>query len=376
MMNLTRFSSPSQRRQRGFSLVELMVALVLGLLVIGGVGGVFLSQRELYRQNENLARMQENARYAFEVMARSLREAGGNLCGASNVANVLKGQSTYWWANWDNAVRGFEGGNTTHDSQFPQPVGTDPAKRVANTDAIIVMSGVLNEGVVITDHNPNSAQFKVNTRQHGLEDGDIVMACDNNDHAAIFQVTNANSSNVTIVHNTGASVSPGNCSKDLSLSTNCNEKTCNGFLAKLAAYAWYIGHNGRGGRSLYRLKLQNDDGKAKDTAEEVAEGVSNLQIQYLIDGRTDYVDADKVDADKNRDDADKDCDGAKKETDWAKVVAVRLEFTLQSLEDVATGREPLQRRWSTVVTLRNRAPHEKTENGTLLSPSLRRNQAP
>jgi type IV pilus assembly protein PilW len=186
-----------------------------------------------------------------------------------------------------------------------------------------------------------------------LEDGDIVMACDN-DHAAIFQVTNANSSNVTIVHNTGASVSPGNCSQDLRFPTNCNNTTCgnnndcysfagNGFLAKLAklsAEAWYIGYNGRGGRSLYRLKLQNDDGKAKDTAEEVAEGVSNLQIRYLTRdaaGNLAYLDADQVD----------------RVSDWTQVVAVRLAFTLQPLEDVATGGGALQRTWNTVVTLRN-----------------------
>jgi type IV pilus assembly protein PilW len=355
MMNLTRFSSPSQRCQRGFSLVELMVALVLGLLVIGGVGGVFLSQRELYRQNENLARMQENARYAFEVMARSLREAGGNLCGASKVANVLKDASSKWWSNWGEGIHGYEG----NDNSFPKAFGTGRAERVSGTDAVVVWSGTLNEGLVITQHNPPSAQFKVNTTQHGLEDGDIVMACDNNDHAAIFQVTNANSSNVTIVHNTGASVSPGNCSQYLGypVPLNCGQPPGNpdppsytfgngGFISKLAAYAWYIGYNGRGGRSLYRLKLQktqkNNKVTAEDTAEEVAEGVSDLQIRYLTRDAagnlaTDYVDASSV-------------------TDWTKVVAVRLEFTLQSLENVATGGGALQRTWNTVVTLRNRAP--------------------
>jgi type IV pilus assembly protein PilW len=331
MMNLTRFSSPSQRCQRGFSLVELMVALVLGLLVIGGVGGVFLSQRELYRQNENLARMQENARYAFEVMARSLREAGGNLCGASNVANVLNNSD--WWAKWRKSeskssqdIHGYEG----NDDSFPKAFGTGRAERVSGTDAVVVWSGTLNEGVVITQHDPTSAEFKFNPPQHGLEDGDIVMACDNNDRAAIFQVTNVDSSNGTI----NASVSPG----ILHCSPPPDDPRPYCFISKLAAYAWYIGYNGHGGRSLYRLRI------GKKEPEEVAEGVSNLKIQYLTRDAACYVDADK------------DCAGDEKKTDWTQVVAVRLEFTLQPLENVATGGGALQRTWNTVVTLRNRAP--------------------
>jgi type IV pilus assembly protein PilW len=348
MMNLTRFSSPSQRRQRGFSLVELMVALVLGLLVIGGVGGVFLSQRELYRQNENLARMQENARYAFEVMARSLREAGGNLCGASKVANVLNNASSNWWSNWGEGIHGYKG----NDNSFPKAFGTGRAERVSGTEAVVVWSGTLNEEVTVTSHNSNSnpPYFTVNTNP-GIDKGDILLVCDYK-QAAIFQTTNANSSNVTIVHNTGASVSPGNCSQYLGCSCGQppdnpnNPNSCSypfengGFISKLAAYAWYIGYNGRGGRSLYRLKLQNNNGTAGDTAEEVAEGVINLQIQYLTRDdagnlATGYVDAGQV-------------------ADWTKVVAVRLEFTLQSLENVATGGGALQRPWNTVVTLRNR----------------------
>jgi type IV pilus assembly protein PilW len=65
------------QRNDGFSLVELMIAMLLGLFIIGGVISVFLSNRVAYRQNENLARMQENARYAFEVVGRDIREVGG-----------------------------------------------------------------------------------------------------------------------------------------------------------------------------------------------------------------------------------------------------------------------------------------------------------
>jgi type IV pilus assembly protein PilW len=327
-------------RQRGLTLVELMIAITLGLIVLASVIGVLIANRESYRTSEALSRMQENARFTFEALGRSIRAAGGSPCGATKVANVLNNQSTTWWANWGNAVRGYEGGNVTHNSQFPQPVGSGVAQRVAGTDALILMSGALDEGVVITDHNPNSAQFKVNTTQHGLADGDIVMACDN-DHAAIFQVTNASSSNVTIVHNTGTG-NPGNCSKGLGYPTDCgrpvNGNDCytfagNGFLAKLSAEAWYIGNNSRGGRSLYRIYLGKSGNNPTTTPEEVVPDVRDMQLAYLASGANDYAPADSI-------------------TDWSQVRAVRLEITTEA-PDVKFNGAALTRTWATVVQIRN-----------------------
>jgi type IV pilus assembly protein PilW len=325
-------------RQRGFTLVELMIAITLGLIVLAGVIGVLLANRESYRTSEALSRMQENARFTFEVLGRSIRVASGNPCGGNKVANVLNNQSTDWWANWGNAVRGFEGGNATQDSKFPRSVGSGVALRVAGTDALILMSGALDEGVVITDHNPNSAQFKVNTTQHGLTDDDIVMACDN-DHAAIFQVTNTSSSNVTIVHNTGEG-NPGNCSKGLGYPTDCSTTNGNsytftdgGFLSKLSAEAWYIGNNSRGGRSLYRFYLGKSGNIPTPTPEEVVPDVRDMQLAYLANGASNY-------------------DLATSITDWGKVVAVRLEITTEA-PDVKFNSTALTRTWATVVQIRN-----------------------
>jgi type IV pilus assembly protein PilW len=327
-------------RQRGLTLVELMIAITLGLIVLASVIGVLIANRESYRTSEALSRMQENARFTFEVLGRSIRAAGGNPCGATKVANVLNDQSTIWWANWgNNAVRGFEGGNATHDSQFPQPVGSGVAQRVAGADALILMSAALDEGVVITKHIPESAEFKVNTTQHGLEKGDIVMACDN-DHAAIFQVTNVQN-NVTIVHNTGEGVAnPGNCSKGLGYPTDCGSVNGNlytfagnGFLAKLSAEAWYIGNNSRGGRSLYRIYLGKSGNNPTTTPEEVVPDVRDMQLAYLASGANDYTPADSI-------------------TDWSQVRAVRLEITTEA-PDVKFNGAALTRTWATVVQIRN-----------------------
>lgn len=62
--------------QRGVTLVELMIALVLGLFIIGGVVQVFMSGRASYRVQEGLGRIQESARFADFFLGRVLRNAG------------------------------------------------------------------------------------------------------------------------------------------------------------------------------------------------------------------------------------------------------------------------------------------------------------
>ena len=65
-----------RHKQLGLSLVELMVALVLGLVLMAGVIQVFLASRQTYNANEAMARMQENGRFALEFISRSARLAG------------------------------------------------------------------------------------------------------------------------------------------------------------------------------------------------------------------------------------------------------------------------------------------------------------
>lgn len=62
--------------QRGMTLVEVMIAMTLGLLVTLAVTSLFLSQQDSYRQNEAASRMQENARFALELITQDLRHAG------------------------------------------------------------------------------------------------------------------------------------------------------------------------------------------------------------------------------------------------------------------------------------------------------------
>jgi type IV pilus assembly protein PilW len=63
-------------RQNGVTLVELMISLVLGLLISIGMATLFSQNKRSFYQNEDLARMMEDGRYALEEVARDLAMAG------------------------------------------------------------------------------------------------------------------------------------------------------------------------------------------------------------------------------------------------------------------------------------------------------------
>ncbi|HYE86973.1 MAG TPA: PilW family protein [Vicinamibacterales bacterium] len=74
----------SIRKQRGLTLVELMIAMTLGMILSLAIGQVFMSSRHTNTSTEANARMQENARFAFLLLERELRMAGFVRTGAAN----------------------------------------------------------------------------------------------------------------------------------------------------------------------------------------------------------------------------------------------------------------------------------------------------
>lgn len=347
------------RRAQGFTLVELMIALALGLIVSAAALTMFTTSRQTYRASESLGRVQENGRMAFEVMARDVREAAGNACGdirdLSN-ANVLNDPAAAWYLAWSGGIRGYDGNVAFADAGF----GTGLRDRAAGTDAIELKSSVSNGINIVPDLSPGSAEIKVSSTSHGLTTGDIVLACDPA-HSAIFQVTAANASNVTIGHNAGGSVSPGNRCKGLggdgsvlcpppngiAYSFGCahgDGSLCSAgnqwpaTIAKLKATRWYVGHNGRDGLSLYQARIVNSGGTNGAEINEIAEGVIDMQIDYLLDGATSYVPASSTwGADQ-----------------MALITAIRLVLTLEGTDNVGTDGAPLRRALHHTVTIRNR----------------------
>jgi len=191
-MKRTHYMS-TRRKQSGISLVEILIAMLLGLVLTGGILQMFSSSRQTNRVHEATARMQENGRMGLEVIARDVRMADFWGC-ASDITNIVN--------NLDNSGTGFV------DFAAGGLAGTEGGSGAPDT---LVLRGGFSSGLNLEPpYGPQaSANIKV-TAGNDLEQGDIIFIsdCGNGD---IFQVTNANPGDTgTIVHNTGSTTDPGN----------------------------------------------------------------------------------------------------------------------------------------------------------------------
>lgn len=78
--------------QAGVGLIELMVALVIGLFLVAGAVTIYSQSRTTFRTTEAVARLQETARYAFDVLEPELRMA--NYWGFNSRATYINNRAT------------------------------------------------------------------------------------------------------------------------------------------------------------------------------------------------------------------------------------------------------------------------------------------
>lgn len=312
----------------GFSLVELMISLVLGLLVTAAAVGIFLSSQRTWRATESLARLQEDGRVAFELMARDLRQAAGNPCGGNlPVANVLAGASAAsapWWMESERGLVGYDNGALARSA-----AGTDAVEFVSSGSRVVT---VLEHAVTPAAAGP--ASFRLSASGHEFVDGDIVLVCDYS-QGSILQLSRASDGTLEYVRGSG---NPGNCTTDLATPVRCGAsgggKTYapGSLVARFQVTRWFVDDNGRGGRSLYRAAMV----RGRFRSDEIAEHIQDMQITYLVAGTSEYVIASNG-------------------LDWKHVVAARIRLSLQGAARAGVDRVPLERVLDHTVALRNRA---------------------
>ncbi|MCH4897632.1 MULTISPECIES: PilW family protein [Pseudomonas] len=95
-----------KRKNLGFGLIEMLVALALGLIVVLGVVQIFLAAKNTYVSQNSAAAMQEDARFVLSKMIQELRMVGmfgclGTITDSSSAGDFNTAQITP--ISWDNA---------------------------------------------------------------------------------------------------------------------------------------------------------------------------------------------------------------------------------------------------------------------------------
>lgn len=114
------------RHSAGVSLVELMVALLIGTVLMLGIVQVFAGSRAAFQLSEGVARAQENARFAVDFLQRDVRMAGhfgcvndqAHLQTAGSLQSHFDGFAHAFPVNFQVSVEGFEAAGSGPDDSM------------------------------------------------------------------------------------------------------------------------------------------------------------------------------------------------------------------------------------------------------------------
>jgi len=333
-------------KQSGFSLVELMIAVTLGLIVITAVSSIFLSSNTTNKTQENMARLQENARFALNKMQTDIRMAGYRGClgrkGSSPntnptpVNNIING-STYA-DTFLLALQGFNAGAASWSPPLDSSIAAATPAPTAGSDIISVRMGTGTSTPLSALMASESATIAIAANPDNLAIGNTALIADCVT-STVFKVTGISAT--FIEHSTATNTT---ASLGRAFDTDA-------VVMPIATVTYYVGPSAdlANGLSLWR-KTNNS------SSEELADNVEQLQITYAEDSNADWVPDKYVSADNV--------------TNMNNVIAVKLMLLTRTTDDKLSSNgqnytfngvsttpsdKRIRRAFNLVITLRNRA---------------------
>jgi type IV pilus assembly protein PilW len=296
--------------QIGFSLVEIMIALLIGAFLLGGMLQIMLASKQTYRMQQALSRLQENGRFAIDVLASDIRMAGFKGCNSGvPITNQLKTATAFVYS-FGKSIEGFD---SVSGSAWSPSINSAITSPLGGTD-VVTIRRASDQGFSVINHSTPSAKLELDAAANslnlksagflnsgGINNCAIAIVTDCS-LATIFQVT-AISGNL-LSHIEDISCSPGNQSGDLG-------KTYVGaHIYPINTITYYVSKNTNGQPTLYHKVGSNN-------AEELMEGIENMQITYGLDT---------------------DSDGSVNQylnstSHWEQVISVRIVLTVRTTED-------------------------------------------
>jgi len=327
-----------KNKQQGMTLIEILIALVLGLFLLAGIFQIFLSSKQSYRMQENMSRMQENGRFAMEFLSRDVRMAGYQGCSAALANNItaptgpnLNPVPITLPALNNLAISGSDA--VANDWNTIACGASDEC--IAGTDAVSYHFGeecgnlTGNAGVTIPIASPNSCNIQTYDVLliSDCTTSDIFIANNVTSAAGTQAIAHANTQNTLNTFTLGVVYGP------------------NAKLYKMDSSTFFLRTGAGGQPSLWKM----DNTKAASGANpvELIEGIEDMQILYgedtvPLDGAPNrYVNSATV-ANMNN------------------VVSVRITLSVISIEDsltaslTAAGDHRLRKTFTSTIGIRNR----------------------
>lgn len=348
-----RANKTSGRRQSGLSLIELMIAMVVGLVLMAGVLSIFISSRSGYGANTAAAQVQEYGRFALDFMRGNVRMTSYMGCSTTARSNSILNPVGQLY-NFLLPVYGYEYNGTdpatatsaapyVMNSETPTgttltsgtwtPVGdvtTDgaPGATLTNvdpgSDALVLLSAS-GEPVYLT--TPSAGGTLAVTTSTTLAAGQLAIISDCVKSTA-FQVGNSDNNTPGVLTIGSLGPGPGNYQNNFSVGYDAGAQ-----VLPASVIVYYVGQdtNTNGGDNspaLFQAQLQSN-GSFANPPQVIVPGVENMQVLYGVDttgGSTlstpnQYLTAAQVDASSN----------------WANVLSVQLGLLVRS----STGAVPL-----------------------------------
>lgn len=267
-------ATPRLYRQRGVTLVELMVAIVVTLILLAGLIQVYLSSKQGYNAQEQLSRMQESGRLAMDLITTDLRRSGywgGNAnlsLVTGNPGPIQLASHSHTCTNGSNNWGRMIVWRVAGLNQDAAPGGyTCATGHVAGTDILTVRYArpeVLSESAL--DDLPAGGLYLRSTMFRGRITTGALIA----DSANEIPPEDPESAFPHLMPT----------------------------VRQVVSNAYYVGDSGRtcpGGQAIPSLRrIRLDPATGFPMSEEIASGVEQLQVRYLLGGE--YVDAGVVTA--------------------------------------------------------------------------------
>lgn len=331
----------SRKVQLGFTISEIMIALGVSAILLGGVLQIYIGSKQSYRVQNALAELQENARFAIEKIATDIRIAGYQGCSNLDAIAVDSKMASANALSFEPStiLNGYEFDGSDWTPEFS---GTAPAPVFANTDVLSVLAGSSCSARLNKSMSSESDSITVKGGNRcGFEENQVLLVtdCANSTMFVATDVSTDADGNLVIRHEAGT----GNASGSVSKAFDKNAQ-----IMALTARDYFVGPNADGNSALYQRDLSAPP-------EEVVEGAENMQILYgevnALSNTIAFVEADSV-------------------TNWDMVKSVRINLLFQTVAknlhnnprsrffdgalvaDASDGR--LRREFSTTVRLRNR----------------------